>query len=94
WDTLVDADEANNPVSWQWVAGCGAVASPFFRVFNPERQRARFDPERVYVTRWLKESGPRLDGPVGEGDPIVDLGESRQAALAAYDAMKSAQTAD
>ena len=94
WDTLVDADEANNPVSWQWVAGCGADASPFFRVFNPERQRARFDPERVYVTRWLKESGPRLDGPVGEGDPIVDLGESRQAALAAYDAMKSAQTAD
>ncbi|MFF8894864.1 cryptochrome/photolyase family protein [Brevibacterium casei] len=100
WDTLVDADEANNPVSWQWVAGCGADASPFFRVFNPERQRARFDPDRVYLTRWLTEPGPRAEG-AGEareaGDdepltPIVDLGESRQAALAAYDAMKNART--
>ncbi|MCT2357189.1 DNA photolyase family protein [Brevibacterium casei] len=87
WDTLVDADEANNPVSWQWVAGCGADASPFFRVFNPERQRARFDPDGVYVRQWL-------EGDAGEGAPIVDLGESRQAALAAYDAMKSAQTSD
>ncbi len=87
WDTLVDADEANNPVSWQWVAGCGADASPFFRVFNPERQRVRFDPDGVYVRRWLGESGDA-------GEPLVDLGESRHAALAAYDAMKSATAED
>ncbi|GAA3837976.1 deoxyribodipyrimidine photo-lyase [Brevibacterium ammoniilyticum] len=102
WDTLVDADEANNPVSWQWVAGCGADASPFFRVFNPERQRVRFDPDGVYVRQWLEGDAGEGAGGVDAGDdsdggavaPIVDLGESRQAALAAYDAMKSAQTSD
>ena len=47
WDTLVDADLANNAASWQWVAGCGADASPYFRVFNPALQSAKFDPEGI-----------------------------------------------
>jgi len=55
WDTLVDADLANNAASWQWVAGCGADAAPFFRVFNPSLQGMRFDPQGGYVRRWLPE---------------------------------------
>ncbi len=55
WDTLCDADEANNPASWQWVAGCGADASPFFRIFNPTLQGETFDPEGDYVRRWVPE---------------------------------------
>ncbi|MDN5861928.1 MAG: DNA photolyase family protein [Salinisphaera sp.] len=53
WDTLVDADLANNTLGWQWVAGCGADAAPFFRVFNPARQGERFDPHGDYVRRWV-----------------------------------------
>ncbi|MGO2863214.1 MAG: cryptochrome/photolyase family protein [Brevibacterium sp.] len=106
WNTLVDADEANNPVSWQWVAGCGADASPFFRIFNPERQRERFDPDGEYVRQWGRGAGSDGDGDGvgadGDGDgvgadgdgadlaPIVDLGESRLEALDAYEAMKNA----
>ncbi len=55
WDTLLDADLANNSASWQWVAGCGADAAPFFRVFNPVLQGERFDPKGDYVRRWLPE---------------------------------------
>jgi deoxyribodipyrimidine photo-lyase len=55
WDTLVDADLANNTLGWQWTAGCGADAAPFFRIFNPMLQTERFDPERVYLRRWLPE---------------------------------------
>lgn len=55
WDTLVDADLANNTLGWQWVAGCGADAAPFFRVFNPIRQGERFDPNGDYVRRWCPE---------------------------------------
>ena len=55
WDTLVDADLANNAASWQWVAGSGADAAPYFRIFNPVRQGERFDPEGRYVRRWLPE---------------------------------------
>lgn len=55
WDTLVDADPANNPVSWQWVAGSGCDASPFFRIFNPVLQGEKFDPEGTYVRRWVPE---------------------------------------
>jgi len=53
WDTLVDADLANNAASWQWVAGCGADAAPYFRVFNPVLQGRKFDPEGHYVRQWL-----------------------------------------
>ena len=55
WDTLVDADLANNAASWQWVAGSGADASPFFRIFNPVLQGAKFDAEGAYVRRWVPE---------------------------------------
>jgi deoxyribodipyrimidine photo-lyase len=55
WDTLVDADLANNVGGWQWVAGSGADAAPYFRVFNPVLQGERFDPEGRYVRRWVPE---------------------------------------
>ena len=55
WDTLVDACPAANPASWQWVAGSGADAAPYFRIFNPVSQGAKFDPEGTYVRRWVPE---------------------------------------
>jgi deoxyribodipyrimidine photo-lyase len=55
WDTLVDADLANNAAGWQWVAGSGADAAPYFRVFNPVAQGEKFDPKGVYVRRWVPE---------------------------------------
>lgn len=79
WDTLVDADEANNPFNWQWVAGSGADAAPYFRVFNPELQAKKFDPQGVYISRWASNA---------PSEPVVDLGETRKAALAAYDQVK------
>ncbi|PRB65268.1 deoxyribodipyrimidine photo-lyase [Microbacterium sp. MYb45] len=84
WDTLVDADEANNPFNWQWVAGSGADAAPYFRVFNPELQAKKFDPQGLYISQWASEAPT---------EPIVDLGETRKAALAAYDEVKRAPRA-
>lgn len=55
WDTLVDADLAQNTLGWQWTAGCGADAAPFFRIFNPITQGEKFDPVGVYVRRWCPE---------------------------------------
>ncbi|WP_414462163.1 cryptochrome/photolyase family protein [Hyphomicrobium sp. DY-1] len=55
WDTLVDADLANNAANWQWVAGCGADAAPYFRIFNPVLQGEKFDPDGDYVRRWVPE---------------------------------------
>jgi len=55
WDTLVDADLANNAAGWQWVAGSGADASPWFRVFNPTTQGKKFDPDGDYVRHWVPE---------------------------------------
>jgi deoxyribodipyrimidine photo-lyase len=55
WDTLVDADLASNTQGWQWSAGCGADAAPYFRVFNPVTQGRRFDPQGQYLRRWLPE---------------------------------------
>lgn len=55
WDTLVDADLANNTLGWQWVAGCGADASPFFRIFNPITQGEKFDPDGTYICKWIPE---------------------------------------
>ena len=54
-DTLVDADLANNTLGWQWTAGCGADAAPYYRVFNATLQAERFDPRRDYLRRWLPE---------------------------------------
>ncbi len=95
WDTLVDADIASNAASWQWVAGCGADAAPYFRVFNPVLQGEKFDPDGVYVKRWL----PELRGvesrdihhpwqmalpPAKYPKPMVDHGVARDRALAAF----------
>ncbi len=55
WDTLVDADLASNTLGWQWTAGCGADAAPFFRIFNPLSQGLKFDPHGDYVRRWVPE---------------------------------------
>jgi deoxyribodipyrimidine photo-lyase len=55
WDTLVDADPGSNPANWQWIAGSGADAAPYFRVFNPILQGEKFDPEGTYVRRWVPE---------------------------------------
>ena len=55
WDTLVDSDLANNTMGWQWTAGCGADAAPYFRIFNPVTQGEKFDPEGTYVIRWIPE---------------------------------------
>lgn len=60
WDTLVDADPASNAASWQWVAGSGADASPYFRIFNPVLQGKKFDPDGNYVRHWVPELG-KLD---------------------------------
>jgi len=82
--TLVDADPANNALGWQWVAGCGTDAAPYFRIFNPETQAAKFDPKGHYRRRWL---GPDWD--FRNVPPLVDLKESRASALARYDAMRA-----
>lgn len=63
WDCLCDADPANNPMNWQWVAGCGADAAPYFRVFNPVAQGEKFDPDGTYVRRWV----PELAKLIGKG---------------------------
>jgi deoxyribodipyrimidine photo-lyase len=55
WDTLVDADLANNTLGWQWTAGCGADAAPYFRIFNPTSQGEKFDPNGDYVRHWVPE---------------------------------------
>ncbi|HEX6859546.1 MAG TPA: deoxyribodipyrimidine photo-lyase [Caulobacteraceae bacterium] len=78
WDTLVDADLANNAANWQWVAGCGADASPWFRVFNPQTQAEKFDPDGAYVRRWVPEFGTSA-----YPAPIVDHAMARKRALAA-----------
>ncbi|NKF22910.1 cryptochrome/photolyase family protein [Solimonas marina] len=55
WDTLLDADLANNTLGWQWTAGCGADAAPYFRVFNPVLQAGKFDAEAAYIRSWVPE---------------------------------------
>lgn len=97
WDTLVDADAASNPGNWQWVAGSGLDASPYFRIFNPVTQGERFDPAGDYVRRWVPEVAGLPDKLVhrpwqaggGEGypEPIVDLKASRERALEAFKAL-------
>lgn len=76
---LLDADVASNQHNWQWVAGCGTDAAPYFRVFNPDTQAKKFDPQGVYADRYL----PDL-----RYEPIVDHGEERAEALRRYDALR------
>lgn len=82
WDTLVDADPASNAASWQWVAGSGADAAPYFRVFNPVLQADKFDPKHDYLNRYLGDfEHPMLSG---YPEPIVDLPATRTRALEAF----------
>jgi deoxyribodipyrimidine photo-lyase len=95
WDTLVDADPASNPANWQWVAGSGTDAAPYFRIFNPTLQGEKFDPDGAYVRRWVPElahlpasiihrpwaaASPLADYP----PPVVEHDAARRRALAAW----------
>lgn len=100
WDTLLDADLASNTLGWQWVAGTGADAAPYFRVFNPVTQAQKFDPDATYITRWVPELAAlpvgarfapwlhadlaRRLAPGYPAKPMVDLAAGRDAALDAY----------
>ena len=103
WDTLVDADLANNTLGWQWAAGCGADAAPYFRIFNPVRQGEKFDPDGSYVRSWIPELAGLPDrwihkpweapdrlrpDPDLYPAPVVDLATSRKAALEALARLK------
>jgi deoxyribodipyrimidine photo-lyase len=83
WDTLVDADLANNTLGWQWTAGCGADAAPYFRIFNFLLQAAKFDPHGAYVRHWVPELNGGNDGS-RYPSPIVDHEQARRRALAAF----------
>ncbi|MGA8988593.1 cryptochrome/photolyase family protein [Aeromicrobium sp.] len=98
-DLLVDADLASNQHGWQWVAGSGTDASPYFRVFNPMTQGNKFDPDGQYVRRWVPELADvparhvhtpweLADPPSGYPAPIVDHAEERREALRRYDAIR------
>jgi deoxyribodipyrimidine photo-lyase len=99
WDCLVDADEANNGANWQWSAGSGADAQPFFRIFNPVAQGERYDPDGAYVKRWCPELKGlpaktvhrpwEAGGARGYPRPIVDHAEARARALAALKDLRS-----
>lgn len=97
WDTLVDADSANNATGWQWVAGSGADAAPYFRIFNPVLQGEKFDPRGDYVRRWIPEleglPDDRIHRPWTAEEPpspeiyparIVDHAQARDRALEAF----------
>lgn len=101
WDTLVDGDLASNTASWQWVAGCGADAAPYFRIFNPITQPGKADPEADYIARWCPELAHLpvkerlkpwtvggLFNDLGYPAPIVDHADARKTALAAFQAIK------
>mgnify|MGYP002713141694 CR=1 FL=1 len=99
WDTLLDADLANNSLGWQWTAGCGVDAAPYFRVFNPARQAERFDNASRYIHHWLPELAdadtfilrhgrPGSESPLDYPLPLVDLNQSRREALQRWDRIK------
>jgi deoxyribodipyrimidine photo-lyase len=104
WDTLVDADLANNTQGWQWSAGTGADAAPYFRIFSPVAQAERFDLQGKYIRKWVPElaqlPAPALFAPWEHAalarrlapdypaTPIIDLRQSREAALLAYQQAK------
>jgi deoxyribodipyrimidine photo-lyase len=99
WDTLVDADIGNNAAGWQWVAGCGADASPYYRVFNPVLQGEKFDPRGHYVRKWVPElknvPDEHIHKPWEMSVPpahyprrMVDHGDARNRALEAFKRIK------
>jgi deoxyribodipyrimidine photo-lyase len=100
---LVDGDLASNQHGWQWVAGTGTDASPWFRIFNPVTQGERFDPDGTYVRRWVPELADVADRwvhrpweapdgvPAGYPEPIVDHAVEREEALRRYDAVRAAR---
>ncbi len=101
WDCLTDADSASNSASWQWVAGCGADAAPYFRIFNPITQGEKFDKTRAYVRKWVPEVADLPDDliyrpweaspmfkPKDYPAPIVEHSQARERALLAYEAIK------
>jgi deoxyribodipyrimidine photo-lyase len=110
WDTLLDGDLASNAASWQWVAGCGADAAPYFRVFAPVLQGEKFDADGAYVRRWVPEiaglpdkflhkpweapeiilRGANIRLGVDYPRPVMDHGQGRARALAAYAEMRGA----
>jgi deoxyribodipyrimidine photo-lyase len=103
WDTLVDGDLASNAANWQWVAGSGADAVPYFRVFNPVLQGRKFDPDGAYIRRYVPELAAlpantmhspweAATPPQGYPAPIVDLKAGRERALAAFQRMRGAAT--
>ena len=77
---LVDGDLASNQHGWQWTAGCGTDAAPYFRVFNPITQGRKFDPDGAYIRKWVPELRD-ADDPHEPVDPIVDHAEERLEAL-------------
>lgn len=83
WDVLVDACPANNVASWQWVAGSGADAAPYFRIFNPMLQAEKFDPDGAYIKKWKPYSSKQTE--------IIDHKFARNRALEAYEAVKNAE---
>jgi deoxyribodipyrimidine photo-lyase len=82
-EQLADGDMANNQHGWQWAAGCGTDAAPYFRVFNPTTQGDKFDPDGAYVRRWVPEFGS-ADYP----EPMVDHAAERVEALRRYEAIR------
>ncbi|MET0526181.1 MAG: deoxyribodipyrimidine photo-lyase [Nocardioides sp.] len=94
---LVDGDLASNQHGWQWVAGCGTDAAPYFRVFNPTTQGRRFDPDGGYVRRWIPELADVADPHdpdsdererVGYPKPMVDHADERREALARWEEIR------
>ena len=90
WDHLVDADLANNTLGWQWTAGCGPDAAPYFRVFNPVLQAKRFDGDGAYVRQWAPPGGP-TEREFGDRWPIVEHDEARARALAAFRGLRASR---
>jgi len=97
WDTLVDADLASNTLGWQWSAGSGADAAPYFRIFNPVLQGEKFDPQGHYVKRWVPELAdvpadrihkPSVELAANYPAPVIDLKRSRQEALDALASLR------